>query len=151
MRIVFDACLPPFLVDALTPVISPAATFEHVTRLYGEGAKDVDWIARLTSEGGALFVTYDKHMKRRPLEVQALLASQCVGIVLAPGWQEDDDCTLTARLLLHWPHIIAAARMKPPAMLELAAALRPRTPGVWRGWAKIVSRVGDKRAAQERR
>lgn len=141
MRLVLDACLPPWLVDSLMPVVAPACTVEHVTRLYGQGCKDADWIARLSAEGGAVFLTLDRHMRTRPLEVQALIASRCVGIVLTPQWQSDPDHVMLARLLLHWEHIVTASHLPPPAMLELAFALRPRAPGQWRGWDKIRGRL----------
>jgi hypothetical protein len=137
---VIDACLPDWLTDALSAVVGPPhCQIEHVARLYGDGCKDADWIGRLTEDGGAVFLTLDKHMRRRPVEVQALIASRCVGIVLTSDWQLDEDHELAARVLLHWPHIAAAARLRPPQMLELTRRLRPRDPGRWRGWDKISS------------
>ncbi|HEY4249991.1 MAG TPA: hypothetical protein VGM87_02265 [Roseomonas sp.] len=141
MRLVIDACLPPWLADVFAAVIGPACIFDHVARLYGHGSKDADWIARLTEEGGGVFLTYDRHMRRRPLEVQALIASHCVGIVLPAQWQEDEDHALAARLLWDWPHLRAAADLTPPQMLELPWAAKPRLPGRWRGWDKIASSV----------
>ncbi|NKE47028.1 hypothetical protein HB662_19770 [Roseomonas frigidaquae] len=146
MRIVIDACLPPWLVECLTPIAEPCGCrVEHVTRLYGQGCKDPDWIGRLTSEGGALFITHDRQMRRRPLEIQALLASSCVGIVLAPGWQDDDDHVLVARLLLHWPLILEAAKETPPQLRELGWSLKMKPPRNWRGWDKIAGRLTQHR------
>jgi hypothetical protein len=142
LRVVFDACLPHWLVDSLFPIVQPRCRVDHVTRLYGAGIKDPEWIGELTKEGGAVFITFDRHLRTRPVEVRALLASACVGIVLAPQWQDDDDPIFVARLLLHWHLIVDAAGIKTPAMFELPWSLRPRPLRQWRGWDKIASRVG---------
>jgi hypothetical protein len=140
LRLVIDACLPDWLTDVLSAVVGPPRSqIEHVTRLYGQGCKDVDWIGRLSADGGAVFLTLDKHMRRRPIEVQALIASRCVGIVLTSDWQLDEDYELAARVFLHWPKIEATSEMTPPQMLELTRALKPRGTGRWRGWDKIAS------------
>lgn len=142
MRLVIDACLPHWLVECLAPIAGPQGwRVDHITRLYGEGCKDPDWIAQLTAEGGAVFLTRDRQMKKRPAEVQALIASSCVGIVLAPGWQNDDDHELAGRLLFHWPLIQKAGEMTPPQLLEFAWSMKLREPGQWRGWDKIASRT----------
>jgi hypothetical protein len=129
LRIVIDACLPPLVAATLTPIAHlNDCTVDFIPALYGQGAKDVDWIAQLSAEGGALFITFNWHMRKRPIEVQALLASRCVGIVLTSDWQDDDDHMLLGRLLFRWPHILDCAKHKPPAIFEFTRSMQPRPP-----------------------
>jgi len=101
----------------------------------------MDWIGRLSADGGALFITLDKHMRTRPNEVQALMASRCVGVVLTSDWQQDEDHQLLARLLIHWPLIIGCGQKPAPAMFEFTRAMNPRMPKEWRNWPKIRGSV----------
>jgi hypothetical protein len=139
---VIDACLPPWVATTLTPIARlNDGVVDFIPELYGHGAKDADWIERLSAEGGGLFITFDRHMRKRPIEVQALLASRCVGIVLTSDWQDDDDHMLLARLLICWPHILGCAKQKPPAMFELTRSMRSHPPKEWRNWPKIRGRL----------
>jgi hypothetical protein len=139
---VIDACLPPVVAATLTPIARlNDCTVDFIPALYGDGAKDADWIARLSAEGGALFISLDRHMRTRPIEVQALIASQCVGVILTSDWQDDDDHTLLARLLFRWPHILECAKHQPPAMFEFTRSMQPRPPKEWRNWPKVRGRL----------
>lgn len=101
-RILIDANLPPWLAASLRPIaLLERIEVDYIPELYGHGIADVDWLKRTDEEGGALFITFDKHMRSRPAEVQALIASCCVGVILASQWQQDEDHELVARMLLH--------------------------------------------------
>jgi hypothetical protein len=142
LRIVIDACLPPIVATTLAPIARQnEGSVEFIPSLYGNGAKDADWIGRLSADGGALFITLDRHMRTRPVEIQALLASKCVGIVLTSDWQDDDDYMLLARLFLRWPHIVECARKTPPAMFEFTRSLKTKPPKEWRNWPKVRGRL----------
>jgi hypothetical protein len=135
---VIDACLPPLVAATLAAIAHlNDCTVDFISALYGHGGKDADWIAHLSAEDGALFITLDWHMRKRPIEVQAHLASRCVGIVLTSDWQDDDDHMLLARLLFRWRHILDCAKQKPPAMFEFTRSMQPRAPKEWRNWPKI--------------
>ena len=127
------------MATTLTPIarLNDGVVY-FILELYGHGAKDADWIERLSAEGGGLFITIDWHMRTRPIEVQALLASRCTGIVLTSDWQDDDNHMLLARLLFRWPHILDRAKQKPPAMYEFTRSIKSHPPKEWRNWPKIA-------------
>lgn len=135
MRLLIDACLPYWLADAIRPVAAlDGIKVDHIPALYGDGVADVDWIRAASEDGGALFVTADRHMRTRPREVQALIGSVCIGIVLRPQWQECEPHELVANLLRRWPHILACLKMPRPALVEFTWAHESRAPRPWRGW-----------------
>jgi hypothetical protein len=138
-----DANLPPLLADTIRPLAEAhGVPVDWIPALYGDGIKDEEWIARASAEGGALFLTLDKHIRTRPLEIQALIASRCVGVILASQWQQDEDYDLAARILRRWPHILECMRANPPALFEFTWSWEARPPRPWRGLGKINSLIG---------
>lgn len=60
----------------------------HSVRLeraeFGEGAKDVDWLPPVGRRGWIL-ITKDKNIRKRPLEMRALLGANVRAFVLTAG------------------------------------------------------------------
>ena len=141
MTILVDANLPPFLAAPLAPVATlDGQRVDYIPHLYGPGIKDVDGIARATQDGGATFLTRDNHMRTRPAEVQALIASACIGIILTNQWQQDEEHDLAARILRRWPHILTCMKATPPALFEFTWAWESRPPRQWRGLERMQRR-----------
>ena len=51
------------------------ANVKTLADVFRQGAKDSDWLAALTDQQDWVVLTKDKNIRRRPLEVQALIAA----------------------------------------------------------------------------
>ena len=105
VRFLFDAHLPPGLVEALTVLGEPA---EHVNGIFAPGTPDETWI-RYAGERDWCIVTRDVNITRKPHEAAALREAG-VGIFFLPGKRSPNLCLVIQTVIRHWPEIKRVAR-----------------------------------------
>jgi predicted nuclease of predicted toxin-antitoxin system len=104
---------------------------------FGEGAQDVDWLPPVGSRGWIL-ITKDKNIRKRPLEMKALLGGNVRAFVLTAGnLRGEQQAEIFAkalpkmlRILAKTPapfvaHVTATAQVE---VIDIARYLRPPSP-----------------------
>lgn len=121
MRFLFDEHIAPRLVRAFAELATGEPyTVHHLRTRFPAGTADVAWIGELAAEGGWSFVSEDRRIRSRPLELAALKQSGLVGFFLAKGWNQEGLWGHAALLVGWWPTIVAtAAQAKPGQMFEV--------------------------------
>jgi hypothetical protein len=102
----FDAHLPPGLVDALNALDEPV---EHVNKLFPPATADETWI-RYAGEREMCVVSRDVNITRRPHEQQALREAAVGAFFLLPGKRSPRVCQIVQTVIRHWPELKRIAR-----------------------------------------
>lgn len=106
LSFLFDAHLPPGLVEALTVLGQPA---EHVNSLFPPGTPDERWI-RYAGERSWCIVSRDVNITRRPHELAALREFGVGAFFLLPGKRSPRLCEVIQTIIRHWPELKRLAR-----------------------------------------
>ena len=106
VRFLFDAHMPPGLVEALTVLGEPA---EHVNSIFAPATPDETWI-RYAGERGWCIITRDTNVTRKPHEAAALREAGVGAFFLLPGKRSPNLCTVIQTVIRHWPEIKRVAR-----------------------------------------
>lgn len=106
VRFLFDAHMPPGLVEALT-VLGESA--EHVNSIFAPATPDETWI-RYAGERGWCVITRDVNITRKPHELAALREGGVGAFFLLPGKRSPNLCTVIQTIIRHWPEIKRVAR-----------------------------------------
>ena len=105
----FDAHLPPGLVDALNALGEPV---EHVNKLFPPATADETWI-RYAGERELCVISRDVNITRRPHE-QAALSEAAVGaFFLLPGKRSPKLCQIVETTIRHWHELKRLAATEP--------------------------------------
>ena len=102
----FDAHLPPGLVDALNALGEPA---EHVNKLFPPATADETWI-RYAGERELCVISRDVNITRRPHEQAALREAAVGAFFLLPGKRSPKVCQIVQAVIRHWPELKRLAR-----------------------------------------
>jgi predicted nuclease of predicted toxin-antitoxin system len=108
-RYFFDECLSRKVAEALRVL---GVDVIHLRDEWGEGVKDVDWIARIKREG-RIVITQDGAMRRKDAERVALRESPVVFVFMNSALTKMDGLKQAGWLLTHWEdieHGVAKAR-----------------------------------------
>jgi len=107
----FDAHLPPGLVDALNALGEPV---EHVNKLFPPGTADETWI-RYAGEREMCIVSRDMNIRRRPHEQTALREAAVGAFFLLPGKRSPRVCQIVQTVIRHWPELkrLAGSERRP--------------------------------------
>lgn len=106
VRFLFDAHMPPGLVEALTVLGEPA---EHVNSIFAPATPDETWI-RYAGERGWCIITRDTNITRKPHEAAALRGAGVGAFFLLPGKRSPNLCMVIKTVIRHWPEIKRVAR-----------------------------------------
>jgi hypothetical protein len=106
VRFLFDAHMPPGLVDALEALGEPA---EHVARIFAPATPDETWI-RHAGERGWCIITRDVNITRKPHEATALRDEGVGAFFLLPGKRSPRVCEIAQTIIKHSPEIKRLAR-----------------------------------------
>ncbi len=129
MNFLFDEHVAPRLVRALAELAQGEPyTVVHLRERFPERTKDVEWIGTLTKEGGWVFVSEDRRVRRRPHELEALRRSNLIGFFLAKGWNQEGLWEYAALLIGWWPTIVSAAAAAAPRQMFLVPYRRSAGP-----------------------
>ncbi|HEX8391657.1 MAG TPA: DUF5615 family PIN-like protein [Longimicrobium sp.] len=111
VTLLFDAHMPPGLVDALT---SLGESVQHVNKIFAPGTPDETWI-RHAGEREWCILSRDVRITRNGHEAAALRAYQVGAFFLLPGKHSPRLCQTIQTVIKHWPEIkrIAAAEPRP--------------------------------------
>ncbi|HEV7587597.1 MAG TPA: DUF5615 family PIN-like protein [Longimicrobium sp.] len=107
----FDAHLPPGLVDALNALGEPA---EHVNKLFPPATADETWI-RYAGERELCVISRDMNITRRPHEQTALREAAVGAFFLLPGKRSPRVCQIVQTVIRHWPELkrLAGSELRP--------------------------------------
>jgi PIN like domain len=107
----FDAHLPPGLVDALVALGEPV---EHVNMLFPPATPDETWI-RYAGEREMCMVSRDMNITRRPHEQTALREAAVGAFFLLPGKRSPKVCQIIQAVIRHWPELkrLAGSERRP--------------------------------------
>jgi hypothetical protein len=107
----FDAHLPPGLVDALVALGEPV---EHVNKLFPPATPDETWI-RYAGEREMCIVSRDMNITRRPHEQKALREAAVGAFFLLPGKRSPRVCQIVQTVIRHWPELkrLAGSERRP--------------------------------------
>jgi PIN like domain len=105
----FDANLPPGLVDALNALGEPA---EHVNKLFPPATADETWI-RYAGEREMCVISRDMKMTRRPHENAALSEAAVGAFFLLPGRRSPNVCQIVETIIRHWHELKRLAATEP--------------------------------------
>jgi hypothetical protein len=111
VRFLFDAHMPPGLVDALEALGEPV---EHVAEYFAPATPDETWI-RHAGQRGWCVITRDVHITRRVHEAAALREAGVGAFFLLPGRRSPRLCQIIQTVVRHWPEIkrIGGAEPRP--------------------------------------
>lgn len=111
VRLLFDAHLPPGLVEALAVLGEPV---EHVNQIFAPATPDETWI-RYAGERGWCIISRDVSITRNPHEAAALRDSGVGAFFLLPGKHSPRLCQVVQTVIKHWPEIkrISRAERRP--------------------------------------
>ncbi|MBB4636486.1 DUF5615 family PIN-like protein [Longimicrobium terrae] len=111
VTLLFDANLPPGLVDALTSLGEPVM---HVSQIFAPGTPDETWI-RYAGDRNWCIVSRDVNITRNAHEAAALRECGVGAFFLLPGKRSPRLCQIIQATIRHWPEIkrLAASEARP--------------------------------------
>jgi hypothetical protein len=114
LKFFIDNCLPPRWAPALSALATPEE-FEvtHLRTKFSNTISDVDWIQKLSAEGGWTIISGDVRITKSVHEREAWLRSGLTAFFLVKGWNFE-FWDKTARIVRWWPRILEQARMVQP-------------------------------------
>lgn len=117
-RLLFiDAHLSPDYCNVINVVFG--MTVETINSVFGQGAKDIDWIKGIRDRhGGAVILGTDFNMSRKNLEKQALASTKIPFILAVEGFQNLKFHDQIWRVIRDWPKVIQMID-ETPGILEV--------------------------------
>jgi len=114
VKFFIDNCLPPRWAPSLSALADPGQ-FEvaHLRTKFEQNTPDIEWIQRLSTEGGWTIISGDVRITKSLHEREAWLSSGLTAFFLVKGW----DFPLwekTWRFVRWWPKIIEQTQMVKP-------------------------------------
>jgi hypothetical protein len=78
-------------------------TVEHLKDKFPADISDIDWIKKLTNEGGWFVITRDNQIRKRTHERKAWQESHIPIVFLQRSWISHDLWEMAWRLIKYWP------------------------------------------------
>jgi len=106
MKCLFDNNMPPKLAKTLSFLEgNDGITVEHLKDKFPSNTPDVEWIRRLTKEGGWFVITQDNQIRKRAHERKAWQESHIPIVFLQKSWINHDLWEMAWRLIRYWPNL----------------------------------------------
>ena len=129
MRLLIDHNLSPRLARCLDALFSDDHRIISLREKFSPNTPDIEWISRLSIEGGWAVLTKDLRIRTRPHERAALDRSRVVYFFLAGSWRKLTVEDSAARLIRLIPKLAAQTELADRGRFELpinaGAKLRP--------------------------
>lgn len=120
MKFFFDNNLAPRLAAAMQALMGDKHEAVHLKEKFLPNTPDVDWLARLGSEGGWVIICGDPKILRKPHEQKALQEAKLLAYFLKPGWINLEFWLQAYKLVQWWPVIMETSeRVAPPAFFSV--------------------------------
>lgn len=121
MKILVDEQLPRRLAKALDGLLAPEHRVHHARDYFDRGGvKDLEWIPRLSAEGGWIVISGDRRIAKSPNTAAAFRQSTIIGFFLSPGLYKAPLMKQAERLIALWQSIEATSgAVAGGAMFEL--------------------------------
>lgn len=115
MRFFFDNNLPPRLAKAINALLDPPHAARHLRDDFPPDVGDVEWLAKLGSQGDWIVISADMHITRNAHERKAWQEAKLTTFFLK-NWSDQTFWMQAAQLVRWWPDIMAQAqKVKPGA------------------------------------
>jgi hypothetical protein len=120
VKVLLDHNLSPRLARALNALFGDDHEVVSLRDKFAPNTPDVEWIAKLSAEGGWVVISGDRAISRTRAEYQAFRSSKMTGFFLSRGLQKANVQQQMARLLVLWEAMEAlASSAKGGTMYEL--------------------------------
>jgi len=122
LKVLIDENLSPAIARALDGFFGAEHQVEHMRTKFGAGVRDLDWIARLSEEGGWIIISGDRRITRNKAERNAFRNSRIIGFFLSSGLYKARVVKQLERILSLWDVIEStSATMAGGSIFELPA------------------------------
>ena len=118
LRFLLDNDLPHRLAVALT-ALDYERQIDALRDVYGEDAKDVDWIPRAAKDGYAV-ISVDRAQTKKAPEKAVLRASRVTVVYLGPFFAKRKYWGKVEWLVRHWPTIVGWIEASPKGTIGSA-------------------------------
>ena len=113
MKFFLDNCLPPRWARALSALSDSDIDVKHLREKFKQDISDIDWIQKLSAEGGWTIISGDVRITKSLHERQAWLSSGLTAFFLVKGW-DFEFWDKTSRIVRWWPRIMEQTQMVQP-------------------------------------
>jgi hypothetical protein len=118
LKFLLDENLPPALARALNALSAANKhSVEHVRDFVPLQTSDVEWISKITSEGGWSVLSGDRRMLTRQHELKALTENKVTTFIFASGWSALTFWEKAWLLVRWWPTVVALACTSTPGSI----------------------------------
>jgi predicted nuclease of predicted toxin-antitoxin system len=106
MKCLFDNNMPPKLAKTLGYLEGDEGIpVEHLKDKFLPDTSDIDWIKKLSMEGGWFVITRDNHIRKRVHERKAWQESNIPIVFLEKSWIKINLWEMAWRLIKCWPNL----------------------------------------------
>lgn len=109
------------MMAALKKATHETAQFTHILELYGQGAKDNEWIPTCAAEGGWIVISGDRAKRNNPGGKLPLLCREkgVTHVILSAAAHQLRVADKLSLLQLMWPQITETPKAKPGTRFKL--------------------------------
>ena len=106
MKCLFDTHLPLKLAKTMNFLEGDdGITVEHLNEKFPANTPDIEWIKKLTSEGGWFVITKDNQIRKRLHERKVWQESNIPIVFLPKSWINFTFWEMAWRLIRYWPNL----------------------------------------------
>ena len=122
MKCLFDTHLPPKLAKTLSFLEGDDGVIvKHLNEKFPPNTPDIEWIKKLTKEGGWFVITKDNQIRKRPHERKVWQESNIPIVFLPRSWIDFDFWSIAWRFIRYWPSLKESiSRCRKNESLELS-------------------------------
>jgi len=103
MKCLFDNNMPPKLAKTLKFLEGDdGIVVEHLNEKFLPNTPDIEWITKLSKEGGWFVITKDNQIRKRSNEKRAWQESHIPVVFLQKSWMNYDFWEIAWRFIRHW-------------------------------------------------
>lgn len=126
MKLLLDNNLAPRIARSLSALYDGEHEIIALRDRFRADTADVDWINKLSDEGGWAVLTQDLHIRTRPHERAALDKANIVFFFLASGWKTFKTEEATVRIIRSMSKIAAQVKLTESGRFELPVNARSK-------------------------
>ena len=114
MKFFLDNNLPPRVAEAINALLELANRAVHLQEMFPANVADVEWMAKLSQEGGWVVISGDVRITKNAYERKAWQQSHLTALFLKKGWMNQTLWRQASRLIQWFPDIMAQAEKVAP-------------------------------------